>query len=205
MISLPFEKFMAGKYADNVRSPFTLYMVFKGSECLYIGITTNNPFNRWFNNGYSHCLINIYGELQGQSTIGKMVAESMPGSNKWEIQLWTTKDCIEWLVLNRPEKYKRLKEADIHSLEPIIIQEFKPSENVIFNTRVDGSLNSPQIKKHKRIPFIPPKRKRDHKKIIAFKIKAENYHFLKHMEGSYSEIVDNWIDKMRTQQLRMGD
>jgi len=213
MISLPFETFKAGEYSDNIQAPFTLYMVFNGPKCLYIGITTNNPFNRWFNNGHSHCLINIYGELQGQSKIGRMVAESMPESNKWEVQLWTTKDCIEWLVLNRPEKYKRLKEADIHSLEPIIIQEFKPSKNVIFNTQIgDRSIVHPPMEfsthnekppltcgvANKRISSAKHKAfKVKKKETVILRLKPINRAFLSKTDDGMSEFVDKLIDIAR--------
>jgi len=123
MQKLTMQKFINGDYTEKGES---LYMVRDGETLLYIGISKANIANRWL--GYrGHVYRNHNGELTGTSTIGQVVADNMPESLTWTMELWTVNDCIAYLDDKTP------KSRELESLERSLIQELTPLFNTVHN------------------------------------------------------------------------
>jgi len=126
MIELTFRQFHDGQYRER---GYELYIMKNGlGDILYIGISTNGIWNRWFAWG-GHMMWDgkiIYGD----SRIGVKIENHLPDSLNWKIQLWTLKDCIKFC---RKELRVDASEATIHDLEPIMIQKLCPALNSTYN------------------------------------------------------------------------
>ena len=127
---LPFLEFASGEYPDKEygEDQYQLYVVRKNTQVLYVGISESNIWNRWFNGGRGHVLINIYGEMIGRSSVGNSVVNE---PHLCSIELWTLSECIEYCRSTTSFKINRY---DIKDIEPIMIHKLKPKLNVIFNT-----------------------------------------------------------------------
>jgi len=64
-----------------------LYIISNKEGCLYVGISENNVWTRWFNTGTSHIFDYPIGKWNGRSSIGMLVAENQPRSLNWEVDL----------------------------------------------------------------------------------------------------------------------
>ena len=128
MVTMTFREFMKGDYEEPllITDSFKLYVLSDSSDnCLYVGISTANIWNRWFNNTFSHIGTNIYKELFGNSNVGLYVVANIPKSLDWNIHLYSLIDCRR--LLNDKRK------MPIHEVEPRIIKKLRPSMNVEFN------------------------------------------------------------------------
>jgi hypothetical protein len=79
---LTFAEFYEGDYHGN------LYIVWRGSQALYVGITRDHVWNRWFGNR-GH-ISNIDGNWRADycgSEIGKVIVKNRPESLGWKIEL----------------------------------------------------------------------------------------------------------------------
>jgi hypothetical protein len=126
MIELTFQEFHEHHYEED---GFRLYVIKnRHGGVLYIGISTNNIWERWFDFG-GHMVWDgkvIYGE----SPIGVKIEDHLPDSLRWKIQLWTLDDCIRFCRKELPNNTSALT---IHDVEPVMIQKLCPALNVIYN------------------------------------------------------------------------
>lgn len=129
-LKLEFSQFMAGNYDDQKpgQQPFKLYIVRESLTVHYVGISNRNIWSRWFEGSRGHIQFNIYGEMLGNSTIGKLVLQN---HKLFTIELWTIPDCLSFLGFTKYDKIN----CSIHDLEPRMIKKFKPTYNVIYNSQ----------------------------------------------------------------------
>ena len=107
---------------------YELYAMKNASdEYLYVGISTQTIWNRWF--GWNGHITVGPRYLVGESSIGRKVVDHLPNSWDWKIQLWTLDDCATFCAedLNPSGRY------NIKWLEPIMIQKLRPSLNNTYN------------------------------------------------------------------------
>jgi len=84
---LPFGKFAKGDYEESQRN---LYIVWRGKQCLYVGVSQDDIWIRWFHR--HRCHIEIEGDEEhetwcGVTTIGKVITGNRPASLQWKIEL----------------------------------------------------------------------------------------------------------------------
>lgn len=139
MIELSFLEFHQQRYAEQ---QFCLYVVKNGSsDILYIGISTNDVWERWF--GFGGHLTWDGDIIYGESPIGVKIENHLPDSLGWKIQLWSLKDCLEFCG---EELRNDLPEATIQELESRMIRKLSPALNTMFNLSA-GEDTSPKSKK----------------------------------------------------------
>jgi hypothetical protein len=140
MKTLTFTDFYKGEFEDI---GYELYFVkdsdYKG---MYIGISRNSIWHRWFGGGASHMEINTSEKLFGTSIIGQVIERRFPSSWNWIIELWTKEDCLR--VLGEELEGKNTSRINIETLEPYMISKFEPLYNVLHG---DGSHEDPLISK----------------------------------------------------------
>jgi hypothetical protein len=129
-LRLSFKNFFKGEYPEvgTNGEAFQLYIVRHRRSVKYIGISQQNIYNRWFSFSRSHIIVNIYGELLGNSTIGKYVAEH---KNEIYFELWTCSDCKQYCIEHKIPM--SLKRYEIKDYEPILINKMKPGLNQTYN------------------------------------------------------------------------
>jgi hypothetical protein len=98
------------------------------SEILYVGISSQCIWNRWF--GWNRHIMEGPSYLLGASTVGLKIVEHLPDSWEWKIQLWTLEDCVFYCKDLLPSTRRKL---NIEIIEPYMIQRLSPSLNVIYN------------------------------------------------------------------------
>ena len=131
MDTLTFEKFMSGDHPDD---DYSVYIVRDNTEVLYIGISRDNIYDRWFTASYSHIIKFADGALMGRSTIGEVIVGNMPNSLQWSIDLLSIDDCIKLLGDKSPCKSKYDNNA-LDKLERYLISELNPLFNVTHKTK----------------------------------------------------------------------
>jgi hypothetical protein len=90
MIEITFNDFHDYNYPDE---GYELYVMKNGlGDVLYVGISENNIWGRWFSFG-GH-MIWDGRHIIGQSSVGEKIADHMPDSLDWKIQLWLLDDCV---------------------------------------------------------------------------------------------------------------
>ncbi len=142
MIEITFREFFEYKYRED--GFHELYIMKNGlGEILYIGISEQNIWNRWF--GRNGHIMEGPNYLIGESSVGRKVVDHLPDSWDWKIQLWTLDDCVEFCAdeLNPDGRY------DIKMLEPFMIQKLRPSLNMTYNLN-PGIDHTPKSEKEKR-------------------------------------------------------
>lgn len=93
MIEITFKQFY--EYTYDEEGFHELYIMKNGlDEILYIGISNQNIWNRWF--GMRGHILDNGKFMSGESSVGKNVVNHLPDSWNWKIQLWTLDDCIEF-------------------------------------------------------------------------------------------------------------
>lgn len=126
MIELTFKDFYEHKYHEDDFNE--LYVMKNGlEEILYVGISSQSVWNRWFGpNGH---ITATERYMAGNSTVGQKIVDHLPDSWNWKIQLWTFEDCRMFCIdeLNPEGRYT------INFLEPFMIQKLRPSLNVTYN------------------------------------------------------------------------
>jgi len=84
MIEITFKNFFEYKYSHE--EFHELYIMKNGlDEVLYIGISEQNIWNRWF--GFNGHIRDGGNFLQGRSSVGEKVVDYLPDSWDWKIQL----------------------------------------------------------------------------------------------------------------------
>lgn len=143
MIEITFKDFYEYQYREEVFHE--LYIMKNGlEETLYIGISNQNIWNRWF--GWNGHIMEGPNYLVGESAVGRKVVDNLPDSLGWKIQLWTLDDCVEFCtseLLHSKDKYT------IKMLEPIMIQKLRPSLNSIYNLN-PGADNTSRSEREKQ-------------------------------------------------------
>jgi hypothetical protein len=140
MIELTFLEFHE---QQSLEQQFCLYVVKNGSEdILYVGISTNKDiWERWF--GWGVHMTWDGKVIYGESPIGLKIENHLPDSLKWNVQLWSLKDCLEFC---RKELPTDTSEVTIHHMEPIMIRKLSPALNATYNLN-PGNDNTPKSKK----------------------------------------------------------
>ena len=139
MIELDFLQFHEQKYREN---RYELYVLKNRlGDILYIGISKNNIWERWF--GWGGHMLWDGNVVYGESPIGVRIENHLPDSLKWKIQLWNLKDC---LIFCREELPLDASKITIHDIEPIMIQKLSPALNGTYNLN-PGKDSTPKSKK----------------------------------------------------------
>jgi hypothetical protein len=126
MIELTFQAFHDQKYS---KQQFCLYLVKNGdNSVLYVGISTNDVWERWF--GWGGHMTWDGKVIYGESPIGVKIENHLPDSLRWNFQLWTLEDCVEFCKEELPGDRSK---ATIREIEPIMIRKLSPSLNLTYN------------------------------------------------------------------------
>lgn len=132
MIEITFEQFHNQEYVDvqEVDPPdYQLYVVKNGlGEVLYVGISKVDIWERWFGGAAGHMQVGSDGQPYGLSRIGKVIERRLPAAWSWKIELWTEKDCRDFLM--RETNFGDHNTGTIETLEPLMIQRMEPLYNV---------------------------------------------------------------------------
>jgi len=139
MIELTFQAFHDQQYQED---GYCLYVMKNGLEdILYIGISTNNIWERWF--GWGGHIVWDGKIVYGESTIGIKIKNHWPDSLSWKIQLWRLDDCLNFCKEELPID---LSQATIQLVEPLMIRKLSPALNVTYNNS-PGKDTTPLSKK----------------------------------------------------------
>ena len=147
MIEIAFREFFEYKYYED--DFYELYVMKNGlGEVLYVGISSENIWNRWF--GWRGHITVGTNYLVGESSVGRKVVDHLPDSWNWKIQLWTLQDCKEFCAdyLNPNGRYT------IKLLEPLMIQKLRPALNVIYNLNPGKDTTPKSNKEIEREKFL---------------------------------------------------
>lgn len=126
MKALKFSEFYQGDFTDE---GYELYFVKDGKEkIMYVGISRDSIWHRWFGGGPSHMDTNSTGNVYGKSYIGEVIERRFPGSWDWVIELWTRNECLD--VCKAEFSGRETGKIEIESIEPYIIAKFKPLYNI---------------------------------------------------------------------------
>ena len=112
-------------------------------EILYVGISTQSIWNRWF--GWNGHIMGNANYMIGESAVGKKVVNHLPDSWNWKIQLWTLDDSVNFCadVLNPRGRYT------IQLVEPFMILKLRPVLNMSYNPN-PGIDHMPKSEKEKQ-------------------------------------------------------
>lgn len=126
MKSLRFSDFFRGEFADV---GFELYLLKDTYETvLYIGISRDSIWHRWFGGGTSHMDTDAAGKICGRSHIGEVIEQCFPASWDWIIELWTREDCLKACRAELPGR--DMDKLEIATIEPFMIVKFTPLYNL---------------------------------------------------------------------------
>ena len=126
MKAMRFLKFYQGDFTDD---GFELYIVKDTSnKPMYIGISRDSIWHRWFEGPSSHMGTNPSGKIYGKSRIGEVVERRLPDSWEWSAELWTKQDCVD--VCRRELAGRDPDKIDIETLESYMIIKYEPLYNV---------------------------------------------------------------------------
>ena len=138
MIEITFEDFHEYNFHEE---GFVLYVLKNGlDDALYVGISRNNIWSRWFAFGGHMIWDGKY--IIGQSAVGQKIVDQLPDSLKWKIQLWMLPDCIEFCKDILPP----LRQYTIEFVEPFMIKKLSPILNGSHNLH-PGRDTTPKSKK----------------------------------------------------------
>src|SRR4030095_3586071 len=92
MIEIDFESFRYQNYSEE---GYSLYVMKNGrDDVLYIGISNQSIWDRWF--GWGGHILWIENSVEGNTAVGRKIVNHLPESLKWKIQLWSIEDCISF-------------------------------------------------------------------------------------------------------------
>jgi hypothetical protein len=122
MKTIKFLEFYKGDFIDD---GYELYIMKDTSnKPMYIGISRDSTWHRWFEGPSSHMGTNPSGKIYGKSRIAEVVERRLPNSWEWMIELWTKKDCFDVcqaeLAGRNPDK------TDIEVVESYMIIKYEP-------------------------------------------------------------------------------
>ena len=119
MITMTFQKFRDTEWDEG---DTVLYVVKRGPETLYVGISERGIWNRWFA-PRGHMPRNIYGERFWTSHIGEAVAKHAPQSDKWIVELWSLEDCRKFFQSHN------IPNISLRYAEKLMIDHLRPRLN----------------------------------------------------------------------------
>jgi hypothetical protein len=126
MKAMKFSEFYEGQFADD---GFELYLVKDvNGQAMYIGISRDSIWHRWFGGSTSHMDTNPAGKLYGRSYFGEVIERRFPVSLDWVIELWTREDCLN--ACKTEFSGRDIDKIEIESIEPYMIAKFEPLYNV---------------------------------------------------------------------------
>ena len=126
MKSFRFSEFYKGQYTDD---GFELYLLKEADQqILYIGISRDSIWHRWFGGGTSHMDMDIAGKICGRSHIGEVIEQCFPASWDWIIELWTRGDCLK--ACKAELSGRDIDKLEIGTIEPFMIVKFAPLYNL---------------------------------------------------------------------------
>ena len=126
MITIKFSEFHKGDYEDR---GYELYIIKDSDEkAMYIGISRDSIWHRWFGGGPSHMDTDAAGKIYGKSYIGEVIERRLPSSWDWIIELWTRGDCLK--ACEAEFLGRDIDKIEIESIEPHMIVKFEPLYNV---------------------------------------------------------------------------
>lgn len=144
MIEISFRDFYDYRYSKE--EFHELYIMKNGlNQVLYVGISNQNIWNRWF--GWNGHVMGDEKYMTGQSTVGQKIVDYLPESWNWKIQLWTLENCIEFC---KDDPLFFPKSPRIEDLEPIMIQLTRPILNVSYNQNPSVDLMPQSLREKKR-------------------------------------------------------
>lgn len=139
MIELSFLDFHEHNYEND--AAYRLYVMRNGlGDVLYVGISDVDIWGRWF--GWGGHMIWDGNVIYGESSIGEKIENHLPDSLGWKIQLWTLKDCIDFLGDFIPPHNTRT----IQDIEPLMIKKLFPALNRTYNYK-PGKDTTPKSEK----------------------------------------------------------
>jgi len=146
MIELSFDDFHEQNYEEK---GFCLYVLKNGlGDVLYIGISTVSVWSRWF--GWGGNMMWDGKVIYGETSIGEKIANHLPDSLDWKIQLWTLKDCQEFCGQEIPDPKFKLTAGEysdaVREIEPRMIKKLSPALNRHLNLS-PGRDTTPRSKK----------------------------------------------------------
>jgi len=126
MKALSFSEFYKGNYIDL---GYELYLVKDlNGNVMYIGISRDSIWHRWFEGGTGHMLVDSNGKIHGQSYIGEVIERRFPNSWNWVIGLWTKDDCIK--ACSEYFENSKKSKIEIEMIEPYMIKKYEPLYNI---------------------------------------------------------------------------
>jgi len=129
MRTLKFSEFYKGNFEDF---GYELYFLKDtDGKAMYIGISRNSIWHRWFGGCNSHMDIGAGEKIFGASNIGQVIERRFPSSWDWVIELWTKDDCLG--ILRKEFEGKDADRINIEALEPYMINKFEPLYNVMYS------------------------------------------------------------------------
>lgn len=138
MIEIDFQDFHDQNYEET---GYELYVMKNGlGDVLYVGISKWSIWERWF--GWSGHMIWLDDLVTGNTSVGKKIANHLPDSLKWKIQLWTLEDCVNLCK----DEFHNSPSPDISFIEPFMINKLSPILNVSCNIQ-PGKDTTPKSKK----------------------------------------------------------
>lgn len=142
MIEITFKEFYELEYKED--GLHELYVVKNGlDETLYIGITSQKIWDRWF--GWNGHIFLSGAILEGRSSVGCRIVDHLPDSWAWIVQLWTLDDCVAFC---KDEISSTRRSYDIKYLEPFMIEKLRPALNIAYNLNPSTD-NTPKSEKEK--------------------------------------------------------
>jgi hypothetical protein len=116
-IMISFKKFYEYKYPERER--YNLYIVWRGKQALYVGISTNNVWNRWFGRLAPHIRRAGNKWLEDWSSpIGSVVTHNLPASLRWKIEL-------------------RYYDRSLKTIESRLINDLRPLFNITYGPKLN--------------------------------------------------------------------
>ena len=100
---------------DNPVTEHSIYILWygkAGTQALYVGISRDNVWNRWFYRDGCHITLYKSGNMQGNTTVGQAVANNRPESLAWEIEF------RDYDYLN--QRLERVERELIKELRPLL-------------------------------------------------------------------------------------
>lgn len=145
MIEITFKEFYEYTYRED--GFYELYIMKNGlEEILYVGISAQNIWNRWF--GWNGHIMGDSSFMIGESTVGRKIVDYLPDAWNWKIQLWTLDDCKAFCA-DEINLHGRYTIQSIQAVEPLMIRKLHPILNMNYNKNL-GVDHMPISEKEKR-------------------------------------------------------
>ena len=132
MLTMTFEEFERGEWADGKEQECSIYVIKDGETFLYIGKTRQHVLDRWF----GACGHMPYGDYEYRSffsTIGRRIADNMPDSKKYTVELYSLEEAKETVRAEIEERNFCYDRIGLGYCEQLMILKHKPFDNTTYN------------------------------------------------------------------------